>query len=72
LLDAKTGALEIFESLPAPPWAGRARAELSRLGIRPPAPLALTATEERVAALAAAGHTNRQVAQALFLSPKTV
>jgi len=65
-------ALEIFESLPSPPWAGRARAELSRLGLRPPAPLALTATEERVAALAAAGHTNRQVAQALFLSPKTV
>jgi DNA-binding CsgD family transcriptional regulator len=65
-------ALEIFESLPAPPCANRARAELSRLGLRPPAPLALTATEERVAALAAAGRTNRQVAQALFLSPKTV
>ena len=65
-------ALEIFESLPSSPWAGRARAELSRLGLRPPAPLALTATEERVAALAAAGHTNREVAQALFLSPKTV
>jgi len=65
-------ALEIFESLPAPPWADRARAELSRLGLRPPAPLALTATEERVAALAAAGHTNREVAQALFVSPKTV
>src|SRR5215468_4966796 len=65
-------ALGIFESLPAPPWAGRARAELSRLGLRPPAPLALTATEERVAALAASGHTNRQVARALFLSPRTV
>ena len=65
-------ALGIFESLPAPPWAGRARAELSRLGLRPSAPLALTATEERVAALAASGHTNRQVAAALFLSPRTV
>jgi DNA-binding CsgD family transcriptional regulator len=32
----------------------------------------VTATEERVAALAAAGHTNRQVALALFLSPRTV
>ena len=62
----------IFDSLPSPPWAGRTRSELSRLGLRPPAPLTLTATEERVAALAAAGHTNRQVAQALFLSPKTV
>jgi hypothetical protein len=29
-------ALEIFESLPAPTGADRARAELSRLGIRPP------------------------------------
>jgi DNA-binding CsgD family transcriptional regulator len=65
-------ALEIFESLPSPPWADRARVELSRLGLRPPAPLALTATEERVAALAASGHTNRQVARVLFLSPKTV
>ena len=65
-------ALEIFESLPAPLWAERARSELSRIGLRPPAPLALTATEERVADLAASGHTNREVAQALFLSPRTV
>jgi DNA-binding CsgD family transcriptional regulator len=65
-------ALQIFESLPAPPWAERAHAELSRIGLRPPAPLALTATEERVAALAASGHTNRQVAHALLLSPRTV
>jgi DNA-binding CsgD family transcriptional regulator len=65
-------ALGIFESLPAPLWADRTRSELSRIGLRPPAPLALTATEERVAVLAASGHTNRQVAQALFLSPRTV
>jgi DNA-binding CsgD family transcriptional regulator len=65
-------ALAIFESLPAPLWAARARAELSRIGLRPPAPLGLTATEERVATLAASGHTNRQVAAELFLSPRTV
>ena len=65
-------ALGIFEALPAPTWAARARAELSRIGLRPPAPLELTATEERVAVLAASGHTNRQVATALFLSPRTV
>jgi DNA-binding CsgD family transcriptional regulator len=65
-------ALAIFESLPSPPWADRARAEISRLGLRPPAPLALTATEGRIAAMAAAGHTNRQIAQALFLSIRTV
>ena len=52
-------ALGIFETLAAPLWAQRARSELSRIGLRPPAPLALTATEERVAALAASGHTNR-------------
>jgi len=65
-------ALAIFESLPAPMWAERTRAEIARLGLRPASPLTLTATEERVAALAAAGHTNRQVARDLFLSPKTV
>ena len=65
-------ALGIFESLPAPLWVQRARSELSRVGLRPPAPLALTATEERVAGLAASGRTNRQVGQALFLSPRTV
>jgi DNA-binding CsgD family transcriptional regulator len=65
-------ALGIFESLPAPLWAERARSELSRIGLRPPAPLELTATEERVALMAATGQTNRQVAQALFLSPRTV
>jgi len=53
-------------------WAERTRAEIARLGLRPASPLTLTATEERVAALAAAGHTNRQVARDLFLSPKTV
>jgi DNA-binding CsgD family transcriptional regulator len=65
-------ALGIFGSLPAPTWAARARSELSRIGLRPPAPLELTATEERVAVLAASGQTNRQVAAALFLSPRTV
>jgi DNA-binding NarL/FixJ family response regulator len=65
-------ALGIFESLPAPTWAARARAELARIGLRPSAPRDLTATEERVATMAASGQTNRQVAAALFLSPRTV
>jgi DNA-binding CsgD family transcriptional regulator len=65
-------ALGIFDSLPASLWVERTRSELSRIGLRPPAPLGLTATEERVADMAAAGQTNRQVAQALFLSPRTV
>jgi DNA-binding CsgD family transcriptional regulator len=65
-------ALDIFERLGAPLWAERARAELARIGLRPPAPLELTPTEERVAGLVAAGHTNREVAQALFISVHTV
>jgi DNA-binding CsgD family transcriptional regulator len=65
-------ALQIFERLGAPLWADRARAELRRIGLRPPAPLELTPTEERVAELVAAGHTNREVAQVLFLSVHTV
>ncbi len=65
-------ALAIFEGLPAVSWAARARSELSRIGLRPPAPLELTATELRVAALAASGRTNREVTTALFLSPRTV
>jgi DNA-binding NarL/FixJ family response regulator len=65
-------ALGIFGSLPAPTWTARARSELSRIGLRPPAPHELTATEERVAVLAASGQTNRQVAAALFVSPRTV
>jgi DNA-binding CsgD family transcriptional regulator len=65
-------ALQIFEQLSAPLWADRASAELARIGLRPAAPLGLTSTEERVAELAAAGHTNREIAQALFLSVHTV
>jgi DNA-binding CsgD family transcriptional regulator len=65
-------ALEVFERLGAPLWAERARAELRRIGLRPAAPLSLTPTEERVADLVATGHTNREVAQALFVSVHTV
>jgi DNA-binding CsgD family transcriptional regulator len=66
------GALHIFERLGAPLWAERARAELRRIGLRPPASLDLTPTEERVADLVGSGHTNREVAHALFMSVHTV
>jgi DNA-binding CsgD family transcriptional regulator len=65
-------ALQIFGRLGASLWAERATAELARIGLRPPAPLGLTPTEMRVAELAAAGHTNREIAQVLFLSVHTV
>jgi DNA-binding CsgD family transcriptional regulator len=64
-------ALRIFESLGAPLWAERARSELSRVG-GPAARGELTATERRVAGLVVEGLTNREVADALFVSLKTV
>jgi DNA-binding CsgD family transcriptional regulator len=70
--DSLERAVEIFERLGAPLWADKARAELRRIGLRPPAPSGLTPSEERVAELVAAGHTNREVADALFISVKTV
>jgi DNA-binding CsgD family transcriptional regulator len=65
-------SLRLFDHAGAALWAARVRAELSRIGLRPRAPSDLTETETRVAALAAEGMTNRQVAKAAFISPKTV
>jgi len=62
----------VFDALPAPLWASKARAELARLGGRPATRWELTETEQRVAELVAAGRTNREVADALFISVKTV
>jgi DNA-binding CsgD family transcriptional regulator len=64
-------ALGIFEELGAPLWAGKTRAELERTHLRE-APLELTPSEEQVARLAAAGLRNREIAERLFVSPKTV
>jgi DNA-binding CsgD family transcriptional regulator len=64
-------ALSTFEKMGTPLWAERARAELNRAsGVRTHAEL--TATERRVAELAATGVTNREMAATLFISPKTV
>ena len=54
-----------------------ARSELSASGARPrreavTGPGSLTPSERRVAELAAAGQTNRDIAQALYVTPKTV
>jgi DNA-binding CsgD family transcriptional regulator len=63
----------LFHDLGAPLWAARAAEELRRIPIRRSASKdELTPTEEQVAALAAAGRTNREVAAALHMSPKTV
>ena len=60
-----------FTSLGAATWGARARDGLSRLGIRPPAPLELTVTERQVADLAAAGMTNREISERMFISLRT-
>ncbi len=65
-------ALDIFERLDVPLWADRARAELARANVGPRQSGQLTPSEQRVAELAATGMKNRDVATALFISPKTV
>jgi len=66
------GALGIFEDLGTPLWAARARSELERTDGKLKGAMGLTPSEQRVAELAASGMTNRDVAAALFISPKTV
>jgi DNA-binding CsgD family transcriptional regulator len=70
--DTLTKALEVFDGLGAALWADKTRAELARIGGRAPSSLDLTPTEDRVAALVAGGSTNREVADALFVSVHTV
>ncbi|MFF7468878.1 AAA family ATPase [Streptomyces sp. NPDC008092] len=70
-------ALDAFESLGARPWAARAGNELRATGLPVgPAgaggPASLTPQQREIALLAAAGLTNKQIAERLFLSPRTV
>lgn len=70
-------ALTTFQKLGAVPWATRAELELratgqartssSAMGV-----VALTPQELEIARLAASGMTNKQIAERLFLSPRTV
>jgi DNA-binding NarL/FixJ family response regulator len=64
--------LATFERLGARRWAERARAELSRTRPRRPAGAELTETEQRVTQLVVDGRTNREIADALFVSVHTV
>jgi DNA-binding CsgD family transcriptional regulator len=70
--DSLREALAIFERLGARLWAERARAELERVGGAVVGPGGLTPTERRVAELVSQGKSNREVADALFISVKTV
>src|SRR5690606_27495509 len=70
--DLLAAAVAGFEAIGAAAFADQARAELARVGGRPPAPRGLTPTEDLVARLAATGRTNREIAGELFMSTKTV
>ena len=70
--EALDRALTVFEQVEAPLWVDRTRSELARIGGRAPTPDGLTPTEQQVARLVTAGHTNREVAETLFISTKTV
>jgi DNA-binding CsgD family transcriptional regulator len=66
-------ALTGFDRLGARPWADRARRELRAAGEgQARAAGELTAQELEIARLAAAGLTNRQIGERLFLSHRTV
>ncbi|MCS6568491.1 LuxR C-terminal-related transcriptional regulator [Curtobacterium flaccumfaciens pv. flaccumfaciens] len=70
-------AARAFEVLGAGDWQARAERELRAAGAARPVPTALEAVdlseqERRVASLAAAGLTNKQIAGQLYLSPRTV
>lgn len=70
-------ALELADSCGAGELMEEVRAELYATGARPRTTAlsgveALTASERRVAGLAADGQTNRDIAQSLFVTPKTV
>jgi DNA-binding CsgD family transcriptional regulator len=70
--DSLDRSLEIFERLGAALWADKASTEIARIGGRSPGPIDLTPTEQEVADLVGSGLTNREVANALFLSVSTV
>ena len=64
-------ALAAFDDLGTPLWADRARTELGRVSLGARRKV-LSASERRVAELATSGMTNRNIAAAMFISPKTV
>jgi DNA-binding CsgD family transcriptional regulator len=75
--DPLRSALEVADVCGAGRLADDVRTEIYATGARPRTAaltgiLALTASERRVADLAAAGQTNRDIAQTLYVTPKTI
>lgn len=72
---ALLGASVLFERLGARPWVERVQAELRAAGGTPTtggSAAALTPQELAVARAVVSGRSNREVGEALFLSPRTV
>ena len=72
-----TAALDTFQRLGAAPWAARAGSELRATGLTighlaGTGPASLTPQQREIATLAAAGLTNKQIGERLYLSPRTV
>ena len=65
-------AADAFDELGSVGWAEQVRSELGRLGVKSAPDSELTAAERRVAALAAEGMSNKQIAQQLFTAVHTV
>ena len=70
--EALEQALAVFEELDARLWAEKARQELARIGGRRAGGDELTVSESRVAELAAAGRSNKEIAAQLFMGVSTV
>jgi DNA-binding CsgD family transcriptional regulator/tetratricopeptide (TPR) repeat protein len=69
---AIAGARDEFARIGASLWADRARREASRIGGRTASPFELTPSERSVAAAVAEGLSNRDVAERLCMSVRTV
>ncbi|MEU4674753.1 AAA family ATPase [Amycolatopsis sp. NPDC023774] len=67
-----SAALELFTRIRADGFTDRARRELLATGEPAGVPGSLTAHERHIARLAAEGHTNREIAEQLVISPRTV
>jgi DNA-binding CsgD family transcriptional regulator len=70
--DALGDARNRFEALGARVWEERADEALARIGGRPASPTELSETERRVADFVALGLSNKEAADRLFMSVKTV